>query len=106
MAERICVTGPGEELLALDEAFWRVILDEAVSAAYQLAFNSLIRAVHARVEIGLPWLEEELRRSQHRGPIAEAIAAGDPQAAELAARQAPTPPSDLASQLAEGNGRG
>jgi DNA-binding FadR family transcriptional regulator len=96
MAEHIRVTGSGEELLALDEAFWRVILDGAGNLAYQLA----------RVEISLPWLEEELRRSQHRGQIAEAIAAGDPQAAELAARQALTPPSDLASRLAGGNGRG
>ncbi len=99
MAERIRVTGSGEELLALDEAFWRAILDGAGNLAYQLAFNSLIRAVHARVEISLPWLEDELRRSGHRGPIAAAIAAGDPQAAELAAREALTPPSDLASRL-------
>jgi GntR family transcriptional repressor for pyruvate dehydrogenase complex len=106
MAEQIRVTGSGEELLALDEAFWRVILDGAGNLAYQLAFNSLIRAVHARVEIGLPWLEEELRRSRHRGEIAAAIAAGDPQAAELAARQALTPPRDLAARLAGGSGRG
>jgi DNA-binding FadR family transcriptional regulator len=51
-------------------------------------------------------LEDELRRSDHRVPIAEAIAAGDPQAAELAARQALTPPSDLASRLAGGTARG
>jgi DNA-binding FadR family transcriptional regulator len=106
MAERIRVTGSGEELLALDEAFWRVILEGAGNLAYQLAFNSLIRAVHARVEIGLRWLEDELRRSQHRGPIAAAIAAGDPQGAELAARDALTPPSDLASRLLGGSERG
>jgi GntR family transcriptional repressor for pyruvate dehydrogenase complex len=105
MAEQIRATGSGEELLALDEAFWRVILDGAGNLAYQLAFNSLIRAVHARVEISLPWLEEELRRSRYRGQIAAAIAAGDPQAAELAARQALTPPSDLAARLTGGNGR-
>jgi GntR family transcriptional regulator, transcriptional repressor for pyruvate dehydrogenase complex len=106
IAEQIRLTGSGEELLALDEAFWRIILDGAGNLAYQLAFNSLIRAVHARVEIGLPWLEEELRRSQHRGQIAAAIAAGDPQAAELAARRALTPPSDLAARLAGGKRRG
>jgi GntR family transcriptional regulator, transcriptional repressor for pyruvate dehydrogenase complex len=105
LAERIRVTGAGDELLALDEAFWRVILDGADNLAYQLAFNSLIRAVHARVEIGLPWLEEELRRSRHRGPIAEAIAAGDPKRAERAAREALKPPSDLASFLAGGKRR-
>ena len=104
MAERIRATGSGEELLALDEAFWRVILDGAGNLAYQLAFNSLIRAVHARAEIGLPWLEGELRRSRHRVPIAAAIAAGDPHAAELAARDALTPPRDLISRLTGRNG--
>jgi GntR family transcriptional repressor for pyruvate dehydrogenase complex len=105
LAERIRVTGAGDELLALDEAFWRVILDGADNLAYQLAFNSLIRAVHARAEISLPWLEEELRRSRHRSPIAEAIAAGDPKRAERAAHEALKPPSDLASLLAGGQRR-
>jgi GntR family transcriptional repressor for pyruvate dehydrogenase complex len=106
MAERIRAAGSGEQLLALDEAFWRVILDGAGNLAYQLAFNSLIRAVHARVELGLPWLEDELRRSGYRVPIAEAISAGDPQAAELTAREALTPPSDLTSRLLGRSGRG
>jgi GntR family transcriptional regulator, transcriptional repressor for pyruvate dehydrogenase complex len=106
MAERIRAAGSGEQLLALDEAFWRAILDGAGNLAYQLAFNSLIRAVHARVELGLPWLEDELRRSGHRVPIAEAIAAGDPHTAELAARQALTPPSDLTTRLAGRTARG
>jgi GntR family transcriptional repressor for pyruvate dehydrogenase complex len=106
MAERIRLMGSGEGLLALDEAFWRAILEGAGNLAYQLAFNSLIRAVHARVEISLPWLEDELGSSRHRGPIAAAIAAGDPKRAERAARQALQPPSELASLLAGGNGRG
>jgi GntR family transcriptional regulator, transcriptional repressor for pyruvate dehydrogenase complex len=106
MAEQILLVGSGEELLALDESFWRVILDGAGNLAYQLAFNSLIRAVHARVEISLPWLEEELRQSGHRGPIAAAIAAGNPKRAERAAREALQPPSELATLLAGENGRG
>jgi DNA-binding FadR family transcriptional regulator len=106
LAERIRAAGSGEQLLALDEAFWRVILDGAGNLAYQLAFNSLIRAVHARIEVGLPWLEDELRRSGYRLPIAETIAAGDPQAAEAAARRALTPPDDLAARLAAGSERG
>jgi GntR family transcriptional regulator, transcriptional repressor for pyruvate dehydrogenase complex len=99
MAEQIRAADSGEQLLELDESFWRVVLDGAGNIAYQLAFNSLIRTVHARVELSLPWLEDELRRSGHRGPIAAAIAAGDPQGAELAAREALTPPKDLASRL-------
>jgi GntR family transcriptional regulator, transcriptional repressor for pyruvate dehydrogenase complex len=106
MAEGILLVGSGEELLALDETFWRVILDGAGNLAYQLAFNSLIRAVHARVEISLPWLEEELRQSGHRGPIAAAIAAGNPKRAERATREALQPPSELAALLAGKNGRG
>ncbi len=106
MAERIRLTGSGEELLALDETFWRVILDGANNLAYQLAFNSLIRAVHARVDISLPWLEAELGKSGHRGAIAAAIAAGDPERAEQATRLALTPPSELTSLLARGTGRG
>ena len=105
IAERIRVAGSGEELLALDESFWRVILDGANNLAYQLAFHSLIRAVHARVEISLPWLEEELGKSGHRGPVAAAIAAGDPKRAEQAARKALTPPGELTALLAGKGGR-
>jgi GntR family transcriptional repressor for pyruvate dehydrogenase complex len=77
-----------EQLLELDERFWQRALDGAGNLAYQLAFNSLIRAVHAQRELSVPLLEEELRHSGHRAPIAEAIAAGDSQAAERAARAA------------------
>ncbi len=81
----------GGELLALDQRFWQCVLDGAGNVAYQLAFNSLIRAVHARAEISIPYLEHELRRSGHRRPIAEAIAAGDADAAAAATREALTP---------------
>ena len=67
----------GPELLALDERFWQRVLDGAGNLAYQLAFNSLIRAVHARIDLSLPWLEQELSRGDYRRPIAAAIAAGD-----------------------------
>ena len=79
-------TSSGEALLELDQRFWQLVVDGAGNLAYQLAFNSLIRAVHARRELSLPVLEQELAGSGHRLPIAEAIAAGDPQAAAEAAR--------------------
>ena len=82
----------GVELLALDQRFWQRVLDGAGNLAYQLAFNSLIRAVHARHAISLPWIEEELSRSDYRRPIAAAIAAGDAESAATAARLALTPP--------------
>jgi GntR family transcriptional repressor for pyruvate dehydrogenase complex len=75
-----------EERFELDERFWRLIVEGAENLAYELAFNSLIRAVHAHRELSLPVLEAELKQSGHRRRIAEAIAAGDPQAAARAAR--------------------
>jgi GntR family transcriptional regulator, transcriptional repressor for pyruvate dehydrogenase complex len=77
---------PREDLLELDQRFWQLVVDGAGNLAYQLAFNSLIRAVHSRQELSLPLLEQELAAGAHRVPIAEAIAAGDPQAAAEAAR--------------------
>ena len=90
-AQRLGETDNGDELLELDQRFWQLTLDGAGNLAYQLAFNSLIRAVHARRELSLPLLEAELERSGHRRPIAAAIAAGDADAAALEARSALTP---------------
>jgi DNA-binding FadR family transcriptional regulator len=90
IAERLGEGPAGEELLELDQRFWQLIVDGAGNLAYQLAFNSLIRAVHAQRELSLPLLQDELKRSGHRLPIAEAIAAGDPARAEAAARAALT----------------
>lgn len=99
LAGRMARIGAGPQLLEIDQAFWQAVLDGAGNLAYQLAFNSLIRAVHARVEISLPWMEQELRRGRYRRPIADAIAAGDPARAERAARRALTPPADLTALL-------
>jgi GntR family transcriptional regulator, transcriptional repressor for pyruvate dehydrogenase complex len=88
IAARLASGPAGEELLELDQRFWQRVVDGAGNLAYQLAFNSLIRAVHAQRELSLPLLAAELRRSGHRIPIAEAIAAGDPAGAEAAARAA------------------
>ena len=91
LAERL-VHVSGDALLELDQRFWQRILDGAGNLAYQLAFNSLIRVVHARRDLSVSWVEGELRRSGHRRPIAAAIAAGDPQAAAQEARAALSPP--------------
>jgi DNA-binding FadR family transcriptional regulator len=92
IAARLADTNDDEELLELDRRFWQLMLDGAENLAYQLAFNSLIRAVHARRELSLPLLEQELARSGHRRPIAAAIAAGNAEAAAREARSALTPP--------------
>jgi DNA-binding FadR family transcriptional regulator len=84
----------GEELLELDRRFWQRVLDGAGNLAYQLAFNSLIRAVHAQRDLSVPWLEQELGRSDYRRPIALAIASADADTAASAARKALTVPED------------
>jgi len=91
LAEQLAGVAPGPEVFALDERFWQRVLDGAGNLAYQLAFNSLLRAVHAMPERSLPWLEDELARGDYRRPIAAAIAAGDEEAAASATRTALTP---------------
>ena len=93
IAERLAATDEGEERLALDQRFWQRALDGAGNLAYQLAFNSLIRAVHARRDLSLPWLEQELAHCDYRRPIAAAIAAGDAEGATQATRRALAPPA-------------
>ncbi len=99
IAEQLAVATPGPELLALDQRFWQRILDGAGNLAYQLAFNSLIRAVHAVPELSVPWLQDELALGDHRRPIAAAIAAGDADAAATTARAALTPARELVAAL-------
>jgi DNA-binding FadR family transcriptional regulator len=93
ISQQLAAAG-SEELLELDRRFWQRVLDGVGNLAYQLAFNSLIRAVHARRELSVPWLEDELERSDYRRPIAAAIAAADADAAASAARDALTAPED------------
>jgi GntR family transcriptional repressor for pyruvate dehydrogenase complex len=91
----------GPELLPLDQRFWQQLLDGAGNLAYQLAFNSLIRAVHAVPEFSLGWLEHELERCDYRRPIARAIADRDPGAAASEARDALSPAADRLGAVEE-----
>jgi GntR family transcriptional repressor for pyruvate dehydrogenase complex len=97
ISEELAGLAEGPGLLALDERFWRVVLDGAGNLAYQLAFNSLLRAVHARIDFSLPWLEQEMKRSDYRRGIAAAIASGDPEAAARATHEALEPPQGSAT---------
>ena len=97
ISERLAVLAEGAELdgaelLALDQRFWQRVLDGAGNLAYQLAFNSLVRAVHVQHGLSVAWLEQELKRGDYRRPIAAAIAAGDSERAATAARLALAPP--------------
>ncbi|HEY1687670.1 MAG TPA: GntR family transcriptional regulator [Solirubrobacteraceae bacterium] len=100
IAAQLNLTRRGTKIFAIDQRFWQRVLDGAGNLAYQLAFNSLIRAVHAIPDISLPWLEQELARGDFRRPIARAIADGDPDAAAEATRIALTPPADDLARLA------
>jgi GntR family transcriptional regulator, transcriptional repressor for pyruvate dehydrogenase complex len=91
ISERLAGGVEGAELLELDQRFWQRVLDGAGNLAYQLAFNSLIRAVHVQHDFSVGWLEQELERGDYRRPIAAAIAAGDPEGAATAARLALAP---------------
>jgi DNA-binding FadR family transcriptional regulator len=92
LAEQLASAGDGAELLELDQRFWQRVLDGAGNLAYQLAFNTLIRTVHAHLQLSAPWLAQELAQGDHRRPIAAAIAAGDGERAARATREALTPP--------------
>jgi DNA-binding FadR family transcriptional regulator len=94
LAERLALSTRAE-LFAVDQLFWEEVLAGAHNLAYQLAFNSLIRGVHAIPDVTLPLLEHELRSSDHRRPIAAAIAAGDADLAERVTREALEPARDL-----------
>jgi GntR family transcriptional repressor for pyruvate dehydrogenase complex len=96
----------GVELLELDSRFWQRVLDGAGNLAYQLAFNSLIRTVHAHLHLGVAWIEEEVRRGDYRRPIAAAIAAGDAERASAATRDALTPPGGFERALGSRRPRG
>jgi DNA-binding FadR family transcriptional regulator len=89
----------GVELLPLDQRFWQLLLDGAGNVAYQLAFNSLIRAVHAVPDFSVGWLQHELERCDYRRPIARAIAVRDPDAAADAARDALSPAAEMLSAV-------
>lgn len=99
IAHKLAAVATGVEILALDQRLWQRILDGAGNLAYQLAFNSLIRAVHAIPEVSVPWLEHELHCSGHRQPLAAAIAVGDADAAAEAARAALAAPPEAVALL-------
>jgi DNA-binding FadR family transcriptional regulator len=99
--EALGAVAHGPELLPLDQRFWQRLLDGAGNLAYQLAFNSLIRAVHADPGLSLGWLEHELERCDYRRPIARAIADCDPDAAATAAREALSPAAEILGAMEE-----
>lgn len=94
-AEALAAASASEHAV-LDRRFWQLLLDCAGNLAYQLAFNSLIRAVDSVGEVHAEYLTQELERGEHRRPIADAVCAGHASAAAAAARRALTPGPEIA----------
>jgi DNA-binding FadR family transcriptional regulator len=88
MAAEMEATDDVETLLDLDAEFWSVVVDGADNIAYRLAFNSLVRCLRANQRPAMALVSGELLEPRGRRPVAEAIAAGDEEAAELGARKA------------------
>jgi GntR family transcriptional regulator, transcriptional repressor for pyruvate dehydrogenase complex len=82
--------GDGPELFALDLRFWDRVLDGADNIAYRLAFNSLIKGILAPAvaEFARGVAIAEIKQSGYRVAIANAIRAGDSDAAEAETRAA------------------
>jgi GntR family transcriptional repressor for pyruvate dehydrogenase complex len=76
-----------EALLALEVRFWERLLDGAQNIAYRLAVNTLVEGAYVMGEVAKEWFIEEIRASDYRMPIALAVQAGDPAAAESVARK-------------------
>ncbi len=105
LADQVGQDAIGVALLELDARFWQRVLDGAGNLAYQLAFNSLLRTVHANIDFSVPWIEAELRRGDYRRPIAKAIVARDAERASVITREALTPPRQLERVLSKRRSR-
>jgi GntR family transcriptional regulator, transcriptional repressor for pyruvate dehydrogenase complex len=77
-----------EHLFAIEVRFWDRILDGADNIAYRLAFNSLIKGTLAMGRATQSCFVAEIRATDSRLPIAEAILAGDAEKAEAITRAA------------------
>jgi GntR family transcriptional regulator, transcriptional repressor for pyruvate dehydrogenase complex len=89
IAQRMRELGDGPELFALELRFWDRLQAGAGNIAYRLAFNTLLRAISTPsiAELARELSIQEVKQSDYRVPIAEAIAAGSAELAETRMRQ-------------------
>jgi DNA-binding FadR family transcriptional regulator len=71
-----------DALFDLEVRFWQLLLEGAGNIAYRLAFNSLLKGALAMGEVARQWSIAEIKNSDFRKPLSEAIAAGRAQEAE------------------------
>lgn len=76
-----------EMLLLLDERFWTVAADGCGNIAYRLLLNSIVKIAFSARDLAASWVAREVANADFQAPIAEAILAGDADAAERAARE-------------------
>jgi GntR family transcriptional repressor for pyruvate dehydrogenase complex len=86
LATEMRAASDSETLFALEVRFWERLLDGAQNIAYRLAVNTLVEGAYVMGDVAKEWFIEEIRASDYRMPIALAIKAGDPAAAESIAR--------------------
>ncbi len=79
------------ELLELDEQFWSQTTRGSDNITYRLAFNTLLTVSDVMRETSAWWMALELRNTDFRSGIAEAISAGDGTAAAAATRESMRP---------------
>jgi GntR family transcriptional repressor for pyruvate dehydrogenase complex len=72
----------------LDQHFWERVHEGANHIVYRLTYNAFKRCCASARELSVSWTVAELRRTQFRLPIAEAILAGDAERAERELRSA------------------
>ncbi len=88
ISDQMRTASEDQKVFALEVRFWERVVDGADNIAYRFALNSMLKAVNTRGEQARQYSLFEVKESDYRGPIAKAIASGDPHLAETTTRDA------------------
>jgi DNA-binding FadR family transcriptional regulator len=88
ISDKMRTASDDQNVFALEVRFWERVVDGADNIAYRFSLNSMLKAVNTRGEQARQWSLFEVKESDYRGPIARAIASGDPLHAETTTRDA------------------
>lgn len=86
LVEKMRAASDDKTLYDLDVEFWAAINDGSGNLAYRLAYNTLTRLAGALGDYTIAWVAEEVRLADYQTELADAIAAGEADRAESAAR--------------------